>query len=101
MRKLCCWSPEQEGDAAPLRMKGMKIIMDSVPFAWMVFARVLLGRSATCAQTNAVLYCFVDWYSWFMMGLYVFGCSMSMIGVSLLLWFARNGGTPLLWLARH
>jgi len=100
-RAFCCWSREQEDEVTPFRVKCMKFILDSVPFAWMVFARVLLARSATCAETSPALYHFVDWYSWFMLGLYMFGCGVSMIGVSLLLWFTRNGGTPLLWLARH
>jgi len=95
LHTLCWWTPELDGEqlmtSPPLRVKLLNLLIPVLPLGWMVLARVLLSKSKTCRTSNPELFVFVDWYSWVVMVLYSLWCGISVAGISLLLWAARNG----------
>jgi len=89
---LCGWTPEEDGDSPPRRVKIFYHSLEVVPIFWMIYARVLLSRSHTCKDTCQTLFHFVDWYSWFMLLFMTLRLVGAGIGMSLFqIWVARNG----------
>lgn len=95
MRVFCGWSPENDGEPPPRRVKNLNHILEVLPVGWMIFARILIGRSRTCKDTCSALFHFVNWYSLFMLVFIALRVVAMGIGLMLLqVWVARNGELP-------